>query len=202
MPVYISKNNQQTGPFEDEQVIAQLQSGAVSPDDFGIRHGDTDWRRLGDLFAGRFLPPLAGGSFAPDSVQAAAGGVASAQAPKKGGCLKGGLIGAGILLLLLGIAIAAGSRFIPSVSCDLAKEDDARVDKLRDNIDKAKKEGRFDQIGKWSLELDDTLKGAAVSQRYCSDDKLMHNVIGGAGGVAAFIGLVMLAAGLIVGRRK
>ena len=52
MPIYISKNNQQTGPYEEHIVIDQLRSGLLSPDDLGIRPGDPSWSRLAELFPG------------------------------------------------------------------------------------------------------------------------------------------------------
>ena len=52
MPIYITKNNQQSGPFEEHVVIDQLRSGLLSSDDLGIRQGDSSWSRLGDLFPG------------------------------------------------------------------------------------------------------------------------------------------------------
>jgi len=51
MDMYISINGRQTGPFEEEAVLAQLASGNLSPDDMAIRLGDTGWTRLGDMFA-------------------------------------------------------------------------------------------------------------------------------------------------------
>jgi len=56
MYIYISINGKQTGPFEEEAVLAQLASGNLSPNDMAIRRGDLNWSRLGDMFAGQ-LPP-------------------------------------------------------------------------------------------------------------------------------------------------
>src|SRR5688572_26395849 len=63
MPVYINKDGQQSGPYEDNVVIDQLRSGMLSPNDMAIRHGDSSWQRLGDLFPGladqaRATPPI------------------------------------------------------------------------------------------------------------------------------------------------
>ena len=55
MYIYISINGKQTGPFEEDAVLAQLASGNLSPNDMAIRRGDLNWSRLGDMFAGQ--PP-------------------------------------------------------------------------------------------------------------------------------------------------
>lgn len=59
MQVYISKNNRQTGPFEETKVLEMLGSGELSSDDLAIRQGDKEWRRLGDYYpnAGKIAPP-------------------------------------------------------------------------------------------------------------------------------------------------
>lgn len=202
MPIYINKNGQQSGPYEDHIVIDQLRSGVLSPDDMAIRHGDASWQRLADMFPG------VGVANAPDPSPigvsgAAVGQVASAApAAKKGGCLKGGLIGVGILFLLLGIAVGAGSRFIPSTSCDLAKSDQEKIDKLKRDIEKAKSDFKYDRVGPLQVELDSELSGYEVSKKYCDEDKFRDNMIGIAGGVVAAIGFLMAVIGLFVGRRR
>lgn len=50
MSIYIHRNGQQFGPFEDQQVIDQLGSGQFSPDDMGIRQGETEWKKLSAMF--------------------------------------------------------------------------------------------------------------------------------------------------------
>jgi hypothetical protein len=127
---------------------------------------------------------------------------ASTAPPRKGGCLKFGIIGTGLLFLLLGIGVVIGSRFIPSVSCDLAESDAHKIDKLRSDLKKATEEGKFDRIGPLQIELNRELPGAAASQEYCNDEKFRNNLIGGAGGVLAAIGFLMALIGLFIGRRK
>ena len=119
MPIYINKDGQQSGPYEDHVVIDQLNNGSLSPNDLGVRHGDTAWQRLGEMF-----PDVGVAKPRPVTTEAAA--ASTSPSPKKGGCLKFGLIGTGLLFIFLGVAIGIGSRFIPSSSCDLA-ESDARV---------------------------------------------------------------------------
>jgi hypothetical protein len=202
MPIYINKENQQTGPYEDHVIIEQLKNGLLSPNDMAIRHGDASWRRLGDIF------PDAGPADAKNEPTAfaspAAGGVVASTVPgkKKGGCLKGGLIGLGLLLLLLGIITAAGSRFIPSPSCDLVEADERKIRKLESDIEKAKSDNKYDRIGPLALELKETLAGAETSRRYCNDDKFRNDLIAGGGAAVGVLGLLMAVAGLFVGRRK
>ncbi len=202
MPIYVNKDNQQSGPYEDHVVIEQLRGGQLSPTDLGIRQGESAWQKLGDMF-----PGIASASTAEPTVGAKAAYVSDVTTsavpmPKKGGCLKGGLIGTGVILLLLGIALAAGSRFIPSTSCDLAKADEERIDKLERDIEKAKSDFKYDRIGPLAMELKEATAGYEVSDRYCENDKSRDNMIGIAGAVIAVLGLLMAVVGLFVGRRK
>jgi hypothetical protein len=50
MQVYLSKNNQQSGPFEENKVLDMLRAGQLSPNDFGIRQGTGQWHPLGEIF--------------------------------------------------------------------------------------------------------------------------------------------------------
>ncbi|HEY8561576.1 MAG TPA: DUF4339 domain-containing protein [Pyrinomonadaceae bacterium] len=112
MSIYISKNNQQTGPYEEARVLQMLASGQLSPDDFAIRRGGAQWQRLGELF------PQAGGhasgqpavgapvnqARATMANQPQMAAVTPAVAPKKS--RKGLLIGCLGILLLGGLALA------------------------------------------------------------------------------------------------
>ena len=204
MSIYVNKNNQQSGPYEDHIVIEQLRNGMLSPDDLGIRHGGTTWKRLGDMFpdaasASRATPSI---PIPPPASSAGGASVAATASPKKGGCLKAGLIGTGLVLLLLGVAVGVGSRFIPSTSCDLAESDAEKISKLRSDLDKARSDNKYERIGPLQRELDIELSGAEASQKYCNEDKFRNNVIGGAGAVVGFVGLLMAIVGLFVGRKK
>ncbi|MEO6334107.1 MAG: DUF4339 domain-containing protein [Pyrinomonadaceae bacterium] len=206
MPIYINKNGQQSGPYEDHVVLDQLRSALLSPNDMAIRQGDAGWQKLGDMFPGVVPDEPASPRFgtAAPAVASVVGNTASASpTPKKGGgCLKAGLIGTGLLFLFLGICVAIGGRFIPSVSCDLAESDHHKIEKLQADLDKATHEGKFDKIGPLQRELTQELSGAEASERYCEDDKFRNNVITGGGVVMGIIGLLMAVTGLIVGRRK
>jgi len=50
MPIYIYKNNQQSGPYEEHLVLDQLRSGMLSPDDLAVRHGESQWQPLRLMF--------------------------------------------------------------------------------------------------------------------------------------------------------
>ena len=48
--IYIYKNDRQSGPYEDHIVLEQLRSGVLSSQDLAVRHGETRWQPLGELF--------------------------------------------------------------------------------------------------------------------------------------------------------
>ena len=43
MPIYINKNGRQLGPFEVAQVLDMFRNGQLSPNDKGIRTGESLW---------------------------------------------------------------------------------------------------------------------------------------------------------------
>jgi hypothetical protein len=97
MSIYISKNNQQAGPFADAQVLEMLRRGQISPNDLAIRHGETRWEPLGNIFP-NVIP------FISPPVSAISGGVKNT-----GGCRRV----FGILLLVFGLLLCAGGLFFP-----------------------------------------------------------------------------------------
>jgi hypothetical protein len=204
MPIYVNKDNQQSGPYEDHVVIDQLKNGLLSPDDLAIRQGEPSWRRLGEMFPGvggsRSVPPVPPPTSASaDTASAFASSPASA---KKGGCLKVGLISVGLAALLLGICAVVGSRFIPSVSCDLVESDAKEIQKLNSDLDKAKKAGDTAQVRTVEFELKQALSGAEASQANCDQDKLRNNIVGVVGGGLAVVGFLLAVIGFFVGRKK
>ena len=103
MSIYINKNNQQSGPFDESKVLEMLNSGQLSPDDFAIRQGGSQWQKLSDLF------PHAGGFAAAPAAakpftQATAQPPLSEAKPKKS--RKGLLIGCLGILLFSGLVLA------------------------------------------------------------------------------------------------
>jgi hypothetical protein len=94
MQIYITKNNQQLGPFAEEKVLEMLSKKELEPSDLAIRQGEQQWRKLGELY-----PPSA----REINVTTAAPTVA----PKKS--RKGLLLGCGgFLALLLLVSSALG----------------------------------------------------------------------------------------------
>lgn len=51
MSIYIIKNNQQSGPFEENFVLSWLNNGQLLPNDLAIRHGGNQWQTLGTMFS-------------------------------------------------------------------------------------------------------------------------------------------------------
>lgn len=62
MKFYIYKNNQQSGPFAESEVLDRLRGGKLSPDDLAAREGESGWKPLGELLTPQ-MPTTAGGAF-------------------------------------------------------------------------------------------------------------------------------------------
>src|SRR5687768_3204078 len=56
MPIYIYRNNDRTGPFEEAVVSAWLRGGQLSGEDLACRAGESKWRPLKTLFPSRNNP--------------------------------------------------------------------------------------------------------------------------------------------------
>jgi hypothetical protein len=50
MKMFINKNGQQHGPFDEAKVLEMLRNGQLSPNDFGIKDGQQSWQKLGEMF--------------------------------------------------------------------------------------------------------------------------------------------------------
>jgi hypothetical protein len=61
--IYIYKNNQQSGPYEEHLVLDQLRTGLLKPDDMAIRQGESQWQPLRTMF------PQASSTGAPPPVE-------------------------------------------------------------------------------------------------------------------------------------
>src|SRR5688500_17419675 len=117
MPIYINKNNQQLGPYEDHIVIDQLRSGQVAPTDLGIRQGGATWERLGDMF-----PDAVRATEPSETAYEAAHAGEPATAPK-GGCRKimgWALLAFGLLVMLGGFGAAIVNRTTDPYLCQQA----------------------------------------------------------------------------------
>ncbi len=53
LPMYISKNNQQLGPYPPEQVLTMLNSGMIAPFDLAIKHAGEQWMPLNVYFTAK-----------------------------------------------------------------------------------------------------------------------------------------------------
>jgi len=197
MQIYVYRNNNQSGPHDEDVIKGQLASGGLSPADLGCRVGDTQWIPLGEMYpdAVSQVPSLSA-----TSADAAAPPVS--QIAKKGGCLRPALLTLGVLGLVLGIIVAIGGRYIPSVSCELYESDSHNIDRLRSDIEKAKQAFEYDRVAPLQLQLEQELAGAEASKKNCDDDKLRNNAVSLAGVFAAFVGLLMTIIGLFVGRKR
>jgi len=66
MEVWIGRNGERHGPYQEEQVREWLRSGQVSPDDLGWRDGLADWQPLSVLFPlDKPTPPPSSDIYAP-----------------------------------------------------------------------------------------------------------------------------------------
>ena len=59
MGTLIYKNNVQTGPFEDAQILQGLGEGVFSPEDLGWREGLANWTPLRELYLQAAAAPAA-----------------------------------------------------------------------------------------------------------------------------------------------
>jgi GYF domain 2 len=50
MKIYINKNKQQLGPFDEAKVLEMIRNGQLLPTDFGIKQGQADWQKLEVMF--------------------------------------------------------------------------------------------------------------------------------------------------------
>ena len=51
LTIYLSKNNQQSGPYSLEQVLIWLNARQLSSEDLAIRQGETQWQPLRTFFS-------------------------------------------------------------------------------------------------------------------------------------------------------
>lgn len=50
MQIFIHKNGQQVGPFEEVQALEMMEKGEFSADDFIFREGDKEWSKIGKFY--------------------------------------------------------------------------------------------------------------------------------------------------------
>lgn len=125
MSVYIYKNNQQFGPFEDSQILQWLASGQLAPEDMAVRLGEGRWQALSHLFpnAARRTPSVAPPISAAAKVAAP---VSTGFPPKRKGAGKILFLSLGLVALLvvgtIGIAafVLVGNQKTKNVSTKLS----------------------------------------------------------------------------------
>jgi hypothetical protein len=202
MQLYIYRNNEQTGPFDEESVLSRLRSGALSPDDLGIRQGETKWSSLGDLFAGRIPEPTLFASVPP--IPTAAAGQASATAPtaKKsaGGCrlaLGWMMLVFGLLMFLGGLSVTLSAPYLYYMPlCPIAERDYATIEDLKKKYDAA---DEYDKDG-LRYELAQAIDSYDSSSRMCADERATRQLFMIGGGAVAAAGFLMAVIGFFVRR--
>jgi len=129
MGIYIYRNNQQFGPYDESVVTDQLRSGQLSRDDMGIREGENDWKKLGEMF------PDVTPAFAPIPPPPAAVVSAEAAAPVQYEAVYRGTtlqkVFFGFCLLIAVVALAATAFYFYSL---MGSSGDLRVTSLRCHI--------------------------------------------------------------------
>lgn len=110
MLIYIYKNNQQLGPFEEGKILEWLAAGQLSYDDLAVRKGGTKWEPLRSLLTAVQNPAVSPQSF---SQSVAAPVAAGNPVAKKGGKVFLFVMLSTILMLFAGLV---GSAVIFAVS--------------------------------------------------------------------------------------
>ena len=201
MPVYINKNNQQSGPFEEHVIIDQLRSGTLSSDDLGIRPGETEWQRLGDMFPG--VGPAQAEPIRVASPASANLGTTSvtADAPvSKGGCRKIAgifLLIFGVLMFLGGIAGAIVNRTIQPETCEIADKYEREMSDAVKEADAAKGTSREAEAQAKAM---DKIESAEIWTKGCVEARSVQNMFLIGMIAVAVVGLLMAIVGFFVRR--
>ena len=201
MQVYLFKDGQQTGPFDENAVLERLRSGELKKDDLGIREGDSNWSNMGDIFAGRIEPPLRPPITVPPPRPTA--GFAPPPVPAKtgGGCR----VAAGWLLLILGLLICIGGTLgatatyftFPTPLCDMADGDQRNVDDAMKKYQSAK--GTSDETAA-AKRAKDEIDSASYANQLCGDERYTRNLIVGGAIAGAVVGLFFVIVGFFLRR--
>jgi len=194
MPIYVNRNGQQTGPYEDQIVVDRLQSGALSPDDLGIRQGKAEWRKLGEMFPG----------VAPKSAQVGAAFTSPvsvvAEPEAKGGCRKiGGIVMLifGVLFLLGGTGGAIVNRMMEPATCEIADKYEREMNEAVKEADNAKGTSREEEAQAKAL---DKIESAEIWTKGCVEAKSTQNIFMIGLLAVAGLGFLMAIVGFFVRR--
>ncbi len=115
MKMFINKNGQQHGPFDEARVVEMLRNGQFSPNDFGIKDGQQSWQKLGEMFP----PPKQSAIVPPINKPNVQVNQQFTPTPQKSGSSKGlmfGLLGCGGLILLSVIGLIGYFAFTGKTS--------------------------------------------------------------------------------------
>lgn len=198
MQIYINKNNQQLGPYDEEKVGEMLKNGQLSTNDLGIRQGEQHWQPLGNLLSQFSISP----PIPPES-----------SPTKKGfGCSR--LFGVGLILLsiltLLGGLANYSMRNFNDFNCTQAESQKQKVDEAFAKLSpKAKNASPTDILDYNDQKMVEEYKSAsrllATYKEGCSylrqAKSYWVNVTIGITVVSLLIGIVGLAM-IFVGRKK
>jgi hypothetical protein len=202
MQLYVYRNNEQTGPFDEQLVLQRLRSGALSPDDLGIRQGESNWIRLGDIFAGRIPEPSPFGAATQSPPVAAGQNFAPTTAHKKGagGCrvaLGWIMLVFGLLMFLGGLSLAVATPFVYNMPlCPIAERDFAEIERLKQKYDAADESEKA--YAKY--EFEQAIDSYDSSSRMCADERGTRQlfIIGSA--AVAVVGFFLAIIGFFVRR--
>ena len=203
MQLYIYKNNEQTGPFDEEAVLDQLRTGRLSPDDLGIAQGQTAWTRLGDIFAGRIPEASAFGSVPLPVQGGAAQNFAPAPGPKAsaGGCrltLGWLMLSLGLLMFLGGLGLAIVTPFVYTMPlCPIAEADYAKIEELKKKYDAADDES--EKIG-IQIDFEQAIDDYDSSSRMCAEERGTRQLFIIGSSAVAVVGFLMAIIGFFVRR--
>lgn len=165
MSIYINKNNQQSGPYEDQIVIDQLRSGQLSPDDMAVKHGGTNWQRLGEMF-----PDVVPNKQAAADSTVRQGSVTDSTEPaKKAGCRKvlgWGMTVFGLLVMLGCVGAAIVNRTTDPYLCQQADRHAKEAEEAQREVQAAKGTPREGEALRKLMDKNTSFK---VSTESCGD---------------------------------
>lgn len=198
MQLYIYRNNNQSGPHDEDVIKGQLRTGGLSPNDLGCRVGDNQWRQLGELFPDA-VPQT------PTSAPAVSSRapVATAAAKKQpGGCrvaLGITMLVIGLLMFVSGLGIAVAAPFVYNMPlCPIAEEDWTKVQDLKKKYDAAPPDSTDKTVAE--DELKRAMSSYESSSGLCAEERGTRQlfIIGAA--VVAGVGFILAIIGFFVRR--
>lgn len=205
MSIYIYKNGEQSGPFDESIILEKLRIGHLSRKDLAIRTGGTEWQPLEILFP-EFAKPSPPHAQAPPSPTSKAPTPATnfvagaAPAKNSGGCRKvfGWLLLIfGLLLFLGGIGGAVVNRMMPLHQCELADQYDRESEQAVKDADAARGTPKQAEL---EAKAKDKIEWARTWLRGCIEARSQHMIYLVALLAAAGTGFLMMIVGFFVRR--